>query len=69
MLCTSAMSKPDSVRLRQDSETLGGEVVSSWSDRCSHLVMTNLTVTVKVAGTDIIHTLLPIHVEGISLEI
>jgi hypothetical protein len=48
VFCCSAMSKPESVRLKQEAGSLGAEVVSSWTERCSHLVMTNITVTVKV---------------------
>ncbi|CAI8012351.1 Nibrin [Geodia barretti] len=48
VFCCSAMSKPESVRLKQEAGSLGAEVVSSWSHRCSHLIMTNITVTVKV---------------------
>ena len=52
VFCCSAMSKPESVRLKQEAGSLGAEVVSSWSHRCSHLVMTNITVTVKVCPTN-----------------
>ena len=45
------MTKSESSKVKQLAKTLGAEVESGWSERCSHLVMSGITVTVKVIGT------------------
>ena len=49
MFCCSAMSKQESSKVKQLAKALGAVVENSWSERCSHLIMTGITVTVKVA--------------------
>ena len=51
------MSKTESSDVRQLVRDMGAEVVSSWCERCSHLIMTGITVTVKVSDqATCIHT-------------
>ena len=49
VFCCSAMSKSENSSVKQSARALGAEVVSNWSERCSHLIMTGITVTVKVS--------------------
>ena len=57
VFCCSAISRQESSKVKQLARSLGAEVVSSWSERCSHLVMTTITVTVKVSWQLHTHTL------------
>ena len=49
VFCCSAMSKSENSSVKQSARALGAEVVSNWSEHCSHLIMTGITVTVKVS--------------------
>ena len=54
MFCCSAMSKQESAKVKQLAKPLGAKVENSWSECCSHLVMTEITVTVKVRAQSLL---------------
>lgn len=45
---TSTLNDKEKEHLKKDVTTLGGQIIDQWSDTCTHLVVTNLTFTVKV---------------------
>ncbi|XP_022080338.1 nibrin-like [Acanthaster planci] len=46
----SSLPSADKKALKSLTRKLGGHVVPEWSKECTHLVMTQLTVTIKVIG-------------------
>lgn len=47
-VCTSAMSSEENDKLIKQLKIVDGQLHSVWSTECTHLVMTNVTITVKV---------------------
>lgn len=47
-VCTSTLTQSESEKLKKQLKIIGGEIQSVWSTECTHLVMANVTVTVKV---------------------
>lgn len=47
-VCTSTMSPEDIEKLRKQLKLIDGELHQEWSTQCTHLVMPNVTVTIKV---------------------
>lgn len=48
VVTSSCLEKSLKVELEQTMKTLGGKVVAEWGPSCTHLVMQNLSITVKV---------------------
>lgn len=47
-VCTSTMALTDVTNLKKQLKNIDGEIQNAWSTECTHLVMTSVTVTVKV---------------------
>ncbi|KAL4593503.1 nibrin isoform X1, partial [Arapaima gigas] len=47
IVCSSCVGSEGKVSLTQDIQELGGRLVSSWSQDCTHLVMPAVKVTIK----------------------
>lgn len=47
-VCTSSMNSDEIDKLNKHLKIMDGKLLSVWSTDCTHLVMTNVTVTVKV---------------------
>lgn len=47
-VCTSTMGPEDINKLRKQLKLIDGEFRQDWSTQCTHLVMSNVTVTIKV---------------------
>lgn len=47
-VCTSAMAQEDTDKLIKQLKIVDGHLQSAWTTNCTHLVMTNVTVTMKV---------------------
>lgn len=48
VVCSSCLDNDRKVLLSQSLAAVGGNLVSSWSHECTHLVMTSVKVTIKV---------------------
>ncbi len=48
VVVTSTLNVAEKNNLQKDVSTLGGKLIDQWSDTCTHLVVKNLTLTVKV---------------------
>uniref|UniRef100_A0A1B6KN53 FHA domain-containing protein n=1 Tax=Graphocephala atropunctata TaxID=36148 RepID=A0A1B6KN53_9HEMI len=48
LVATSTLTQEEKTEVRRLVTALGGEVVSDWQNRCTHLTMNKLTITVKV---------------------
>lgn len=48
ILCTSTLDAKDTAKLREHLRLIGGKLEKVWSESCTHLVMSNVTVTLKV---------------------
>lgn len=48
VVLTSTLADKEKENLKKDVSTLGGQFLDEWSDTCTHLVVKNLTLTVKV---------------------
>ena len=73
VVCTSTVDGAMKRQVQQMALTLGGHVVREWTDDCAALVMSQVTVTVKVSFRvfvvfPVIQTLtpVPLHRERVS---
>lgn len=48
VVCSSCMESDGKASLSRDLSALGGKLVNSWSQDCTHLVMPSAKVTIKV---------------------
>lgn len=51
VVCSSCLDNDDKASLSQAMAVLGGKLVNTWSQDCTHLVMTSAKVTIKVSST------------------
>lgn len=50
-MCSSCLDNDGKASLSQAMAVLGGKLVNTWSQDCTHLVMTSAKVTIKVSST------------------
>lgn len=50
VFCCSGVTARVKAEVRELAGALGGQLLSRWTPACTHLVMSKLTVTVKVGG-------------------
>ncbi|KAJ6633874.1 Nibrin [Pseudolycoriella hygida] len=48
IVLSTSLTNSEKDNLRKDVSTLGGRMINGWSDTCTHLVVKNLTFTVKL---------------------
>lgn len=48
-VCSSCLENERKAELSQALSSLGGQLVSSWDQDCTHLVMPSVKVTIKVS--------------------
>ncbi|XP_069816012.1 nibrin isoform X2 [Dendropsophus ebraccatus] len=47
VICSSCLNDSEKSSLTQSLLTLGGHIVNNWTEKCTHLVMTSVKVTIK----------------------
>ncbi|KAM9308415.1 nibrin [Gastrophryne carolinensis] len=45
--CSSCLNNSEKATLNQALQLLGGHIVNNWTEKCTHLVMTSIKVTIK----------------------
>lgn len=44
----SSLNPKDLIEVRKHLDILGGNIIAAWESRCTHLTMTEITITIKV---------------------
>lgn len=58
VVCSSCLDNDGKTSLSQALVELGGKLVNTWSEDCTHLVMTSVKVTIKVSRARLVVSLL-----------
>lgn len=51
VVCSSCVDNEGKATLSKEVQALGGRLVNTWSQECTHLVMPAVKVTIKVRNT------------------